>query len=219
MPVALHAIKALGVGAEAICYACMALTCVVSIPHRPAYHQPGHFDPSPVSRSSPLAQHSQLRVVACHGILLRPLQPLHLPTTALRHPVASSLSPRHCWGADGYGSCCSNQVVMTPCSSVHIPLTSSPPPPSAPQTLGRAGLQQLQLDATFLRPQLRRFLLRGGGGRGDGAAVVEQLLEDVVLSGGCTGVWVGRGCGCGLWVGFVGCGLGGGVGWAGVGVG
>lgn len=51
------------------------------------------------------------------------------------------------------------------------------------ETLGRAGLQQLQLDATFLRPQLRRFLLRGGGGRGDGAAVVEQLLEDVVLSG------------------------------------
>ncbi|PNH08814.1 Vacuolar protein sorting-associated protein 51 [Tetrabaena socialis] len=51
------------------------------------------------------------------------------------------------------------------------------------ETLGRAGLQQLQLDVAFLRPALRRFLLRGGGGKGDGAAVVEQLLEDVVLSG------------------------------------
>ncbi|KAG2495102.1 hypothetical protein HYH03_006712 [Edaphochlamys debaryana] len=51
------------------------------------------------------------------------------------------------------------------------------------ETLGRAGLQQLQLDVAFLRPALRRSLLRGGGGRGDGAAVVEQLLEDVVLSG------------------------------------
>ncbi|KAG2450988.1 hypothetical protein HYH02_004260 [Chlamydomonas schloesseri] len=51
------------------------------------------------------------------------------------------------------------------------------------ETLGRAGLQQLQLDVAFLRPQLRRCLLRGGGGKGDGAAVVEQLLEDVVLSG------------------------------------
>ncbi|GLI70392.1 hypothetical protein VaNZ11_015174 [Volvox africanus] len=50
------------------------------------------------------------------------------------------------------------------------------------ETLGRAGLQQLQLDVASLRPQLRRFLLRGGGGKGDGAAVVEQLLEDVVLS-------------------------------------
>eukprot|EP00198_Chlamydomonas_reinhardtii_P005800 XP_001695136.1 predicted protein [Chlamydomonas reinhardtii] len=51
------------------------------------------------------------------------------------------------------------------------------------ETLGRAGLQQLQLDVAFLRPQLRRCLLRGGGGKGDGTAVVEQLLEDVVLSG------------------------------------
>ncbi|GFR51169.1 hypothetical protein Agub_g13527, partial [Astrephomene gubernaculifera] len=51
------------------------------------------------------------------------------------------------------------------------------------ETLGRAGLQQLQLDVAFLRPPLRRLLLlRGGGGRGEGAAVVEQLLEDVVLS-------------------------------------
>ncbi|GIL63103.1 hypothetical protein Vafri_17228 [Volvox africanus] len=50
------------------------------------------------------------------------------------------------------------------------------------ETLGRAGLQQLQLDVASLRPHLRRFLLRGGGGKGDGAAVVEQLLEDVVLS-------------------------------------
>ncbi|GLC45938.1 hypothetical protein PLESTF_000714400 [Pleodorina starrii] len=50
------------------------------------------------------------------------------------------------------------------------------------ETLGRAGLQQLQLDVASLRPQLRRCLLRGGGGKGDGAAVVEQLLEDVVLS-------------------------------------
>lgn len=44
-------------------------------------------------------------------------------------------------------------------------------------------MQQLQLDVAFLRPQLRRCLLRGGGGKGDGTAVVEQLLEDVVLSG------------------------------------
>lgn len=42
------------------------------------------------------------------------------------------------------------------------------------QTLGRAGLQQLQLDMHYLRPSLRGFT----GVRG--AAVVDNLLDEVV---------------------------------------
>ncbi len=45
------------------------------------------------------------------------------------------------------------------------------------QTLGRAGLQQLQLDAHYLRPRLRRFV---GGSTG---AVVDSLVDEVVAAG------------------------------------
>lgn len=45
------------------------------------------------------------------------------------------------------------------------------------QTLGRAGLQQLQLDCHYLRPLLRRFT------GGPSSAVVEQLLGEVVSAG------------------------------------
>mmetsp|Transcript_18627 Transcript_18627/g.47206 ORF Transcript_18627/g.47206 Transcript_18627/m.47206 type:complete len:953 (-) Transcript_18627:187-3045(-) len=45
------------------------------------------------------------------------------------------------------------------------------------QTLGRAGLQQLQLDCHYLRPLLRRYT----GGRGQ--QVVESLLDEVVSAG------------------------------------
>mmetsp|Transcript_22138 Transcript_22138/g.37821 ORF Transcript_22138/g.37821 Transcript_22138/m.37821 type:complete len:244 (-) Transcript_22138:217-948(-) len=45
------------------------------------------------------------------------------------------------------------------------------------QTLGRAGLQQLQLDCHYLRPLLRRFT----GGRSQ--QVVDSLLDEVVSAG------------------------------------
>lgn len=45
------------------------------------------------------------------------------------------------------------------------------------QTLGRAGLQQLQLDVHYLRPRLRRFVA------GSPAAVVDSLVDEVVAAG------------------------------------
>ncbi len=45
------------------------------------------------------------------------------------------------------------------------------------QTLGRAGLQQLQLDVHHLRPRLRRFVA------GSTAAVVDSLADEVVAAG------------------------------------
>jgi hypothetical protein len=57
------------------------------------------------------------------------------------------------------------------------------------QTLGRAGLQQLQLDAAYLRPRLLRL---AGGGGGGGAEGVAQLVDEVVAAGAERAVEAGQ---------------------------
>jgi hypothetical protein len=59
------------------------------------------------------------------------------------------------------------------------------------QTLGRASLQQLQLDAAYLRPRLLR-LVGGGGGGGGGAEGVAQLVDEVVAAGAERAVEAGQ---------------------------
>jgi hypothetical protein len=57
------------------------------------------------------------------------------------------------------------------------------------QTLGRASLQQLQLDAAYLRPRLLRLV---GGGGGGGAEGVAQLVDEVVAAGAERAVEAGQ---------------------------
>ena len=86
--------------------------------------------------------------------LLQALQPL-LPASLLSLPALLMLLP-----------------VLLPALLMLLPAL---PPACRLQTLGRAGLQQLQLDCHYLRPQMRRYT--GGGGRMSGA--VGSLLDEV----------------------------------------